>query len=428
MVDLAVPDDISVAELIRQATAGGEAGYDARWALSHPARGLLKREATLRDAGILDGEQLHLVPEFDGHPHPYVGDVAEETAADTAARAGGQDASVHWLAVAGAAAVAVCASVAAAARYPALPALETSAAVTALLLVVSFAARPGSASRPEVVFACVTPVPAAAAGWAAATAVGAPAGAALAAGLAAAAAAAEAAGRAARPTQPALRTAAVAGSLAAGLLAVIQVIDSLGVSGGGAAAVGVCLAFGALGVAPRLAVEAGGLGRLADGRARSGRAVRRAQLRASAGRTRWLLFALLAGLGAPVAMLAWPLARAGAAGGYLAVASAAALLLRARYFRHPVHMLAVAVPGVATLLITMVVETFTEAGDAVAAATTWVMIASVGVVAFVAPRLGEVGQARLRVWLGRAETVSVLALVPITVAVSNGYAWVTRIG
>lgn len=76
-LDVAVPNDLSVAELVVLLVQEmGESG-DRRWLLEDPVAGPLRREATLASCRILDGASLLLRPRASDNETPHVDNVAE---------------------------------------------------------------------------------------------------------------------------------------------------------------------------------------------------------------------------------------------------------------------------------------------------------------------------------------------------------------
>lgn len=155
-VDLALPADVAVAELVpmvleliaeREAPgtgarsgaapgrgAGRGGGVPQPWRFCGPAGGPLPVEATLAGLGVLDGELLHLGPRRDPLPLPVFDDPADALAASVRESAGG-DPMAHWAGPLAALAVATAAA-AVLATVRSVPGAGATAVVVAVALAV----------------------------------------------------------------------------------------------------------------------------------------------------------------------------------------------------------------------------------------------------------------------------------------------------
>lgn len=140
-VDLALPADVAVAELVPMVLeliaepAGGRAGgVPQPWRFSGPAGGPLPAEATLAGLGVLDGELLHLGPRRAALPAPVFDDPADALAASVR-ESGGGDPAAHWTGPLAALAVVTAAS-AVLASVRGVPGVPVTAVVVALAVAV----------------------------------------------------------------------------------------------------------------------------------------------------------------------------------------------------------------------------------------------------------------------------------------------------
>jgi len=417
--DVSVPDDLPAALVIEQVRPLLDAATGDRWVLTRPAGGDLGPEDTLGEGGVLDGELLYLRRHGDGYLPPYAEDAAEEAAGagpragtwtEDATRVVLASAAALWLGLAGPLLV-----------WRLGPA---AAATPVLVLVVALLAGAAGAglARQDLIGTALgwSLLPAMASAAVALTAGSAPA-VTVTATAGAVAAAGAVAGLPLARRQHGLGWAALIATVTVALA--VQAWAGLAVAGlpvGRAAAV-VGLALVAFQSAlPRVATELAGLGRLADA-VDDGGAVRGDRIRLAADQARELLASLLAGTGVVVALAAGRLAaEGGAPGTVLAVLLAAALLLRARRYSSTIHVLPLALTGLAALFAVAAAQVRATGPDT-STILLLLLLAGGGLAALAAARPATPARARVRIAMERAETAVLLASGVAVLAAFDAY-------
>lgn len=419
--DMSVPDDLPVALLVQQVRELVRAPAGARWVITHPLMGDLAPELTLRDAGVLDGELLYLRQPGDAYRPPYAEDVAEEAGdsdprywSPAATRTVMTVAAAVWL---GLAAPVVLWSYGAAASMPFL------AMTVAVLLAGALTGR--LTGQHDVTAALGWPLAPAAGSLAAAVGTQVDASAPLmTAGVAGATGVAM--GVTALLLTEQQREAAWTVLLGVVVTAVTLVVwgdlMAVGLPGDRAAAVVGLAVLAAMSFLPRLATQLTGLGRLADAAA-EGDPVRRERVRHAARQSRAVLSGLLTGCGLSIVVMVAVLALGGAWQRGLGVLLAVALLLRARRYSRPAHVLPPAVSGLAALAALAGGALWATEGLTAAVTTSVALATGLILVAAALVELAPSARARVRIALDRAETVVLLVSGIAAFGVFNAFAW-----
>lgn len=427
-VDLVAPDDVETDELVRQVTVALQAP-PARYLISHPRTGPLTGPVPLRAAGVLEGETLHLVSDPVAAGAAVVDDVAEVVATGTDAQGSWTPAATRVLVGWGAGAMALTVTAAAIAADPSRAWLVSGCLLLALLAASTPIRRPSrSDTRPEThrtyAHLATVPILAGSTGLSAAAAAGRESGLGpilVVLGLLAGCLALHVR---APTTRPLTRVFLVAGMpllVAAAIRAIgLTIIGSAGTAAMAAGTLAAALAV--LTAASRIATLSSGLGALADAGA-EGRPVPRNRVHTATGHARTDLTGIHAGIALVTAAVAIDLGRAGGWGVGLGALAAVLLMLRARTVRASVDVLVLVVPGL-TALLGLGVRTAVASGDLAIVALAALGIVGVGLASTVlAARPGRVRAGRLRVLIGRVETLGLLAVAPLALAVAGAYSW-----
>lgn len=416
-VDVAVPDDLAVAELVAAVVEEmGESG-EARWLLEHPVRGLAHRNATPATLGLRDGERLSLRREGGTRAPVTVDEVAEAVAEEIDSRTTWSPRHSRLL---GTGLLGGWPVVAAGVGSLALPPAErpfVAAVAVLVLLATVLAAR--SVPDPAVpgILALALLVGSAFAGWLAVggveaclvgAAVGLLGGIVVAAVVAAFVLPAEA-GR--------LRPVAISASLP-----LLGGLASLGLAAAGLdvprrLAVVALLALVLLAVATTTTLSTSGVGDL-DARAASGEDVGRGEVARRVALARGDLGALLLGIAVTGGVAATALTRHGRWGAFFGALALLVVALRARGYTWPPHVLALVVPAATGLGVAALVAA-ARGGDNLLAP---VLLGGAAPLALVAlHRARAVDVSRLRLWADRIEVLLVVGVVPAALAVFEVY-------
>lgn len=412
-LDVAVPDDLSVAELIVLLVEEmGERG-DLRWRLEHPVRGPFRRDETLRSARIADGSDLVLRAVTSHEPGERIDDVAQEMTRGPEVSAG-----AHLRAtLAGASSLvpAVVAGIALAVDISSAPAVLPVAVMSsaAVIRLVRSWASPVPAIALLGLLLTVSPL---------------------------IAFAVEAVDGRVRPFHAVAivgvgvtATALVARALHGAASAFVRLLVSGGLvtAGWGGAGVGVTalggrpaptlaalvvLAVLAHETAPRIALTTSGLARL-DDRCAAGEKIGRSDVSRAAGHARLDASALLLACGSAAAAGGAALSWRGGGGLVLASLVCLVLVLRGRAFAWAAHCAACVTPGVIGLVTAVAAYDRMSRPEFMAAVLAPLAF---GIVALVTlPTIGPLAASRWRVWASRVEAAAAVALVPVAAVVAG---------
>lgn len=419
-VDVAVPDDLSVAELVRTVVEEmGEPG-DVGWVLEHPVRGLARRGATPASLGLRDGERLALRRDAAGAARRSVDEVSEAVAAEV-------DAGATWTPRHGRllAATLLGAWPVAAAGVGSLalaPSERPFVAVVAVLVLVAtvVAARGAPDARVPAILAGALVV---GTGLAGALLAGGAEGGALwvAVGLLAGVEVSAVLVALALPGLPGLRSwlRPVAIGAAVPLVA--------GLTGGALAAMGMgvsqrlaamcVLALVLLAAATNLILGTAGVGAL-DTQALAGDDVSVARVAGRVAVARRDLLALLAGISSVAAVVATALTRHGPWGAALGALVLLLVAARARGYAWPGHVAALAVPPLLGVEVAALVAA-ARGGDGLLAPL--LVLGAVPLSSAALWRIRAVDASRVRLWGDRIETLLAVAVLPVALAVFDVY-------
>lgn len=416
-VDVVLPSDEPVGQLLAEAVVmvGELADHppEARRLATRDGT-LLRHDDSLRDAGVMDGSVLRIVGSADAPPPAVVHDITDETADDL-------DRHV-WLWGAGSrrwfctAVVVLAVGLAARVLTGDAPSVGQRAVLmsVAVVLLTGGAAVARVAHRPAGVAFLLS---GAAVGALGAGVFGQPLGVSVVGVAAVTSVTAIALG---------LGSDVGRGGVIGGALGLALTGGWATLLGGGTpwprtAALLAVVSVALLGVLPRIALTASGLSALDDRRSRGEEVIRPAAANALAGAHRGLTLAVIAAA-----------ASAAAAGVALALGTptswtvtmgclvAAALAVRARVFPLTPQVVAVAAAAAVVLVALLAAWSRASAGSDLHAATVLIAVAGVAALALVTQPPEHV-RARLRKFGDRAEAVTVIAMVPVTVGLFGVY-------
>lgn len=408
-LDIAVPDDLSVAELVVLLVQEmGEVG-DRRWLLEDPVVGPLRREATLASCRILDGASLLLRPGEPRNEALHVDDIAE---AMTAARGQAVPGSVmrSYASVACLALPAIAMALSLSVVRPGEDILGVLVAWVAAALSASMMRVRSGVERPASVVVFVVISFAASADVAMRTSQSAPAVIVVTSlGVLICALGAFVA----LNGSSIARAVGSAAGLAAGFGGLAWVGVRQGLAAPATAAVIVVLALVLHDRASRLALVTSGLARL-DDRHNAGAPITRAEVSAALCLARLDVASVSASSAAVVAIGAGVTATTGSWGLAFGLCACGVVVLRARVFVHPEHVASGLLPGLcgAALCLTRAPAL---RGNALAA------IVLLGVLAVAIPAVAHrwpsstVSVSRTRVWAGIVEATCAVALAPLAI-------------